>query len=366
MIAADEGHMRHALALARRGVGRTAPNPAVGCVLVDGQGRVIARGWTQPGGRPHAEAMALAAAGPAARGATAYVTLEPCSHTGRTPPCADGLIAAGIARCVVATGDPDPRVAGRGLARMRAAGIAVETGLLAAEARLVAEGFLSRVERGRPHVTLKLATSLDGRIATGTGLSQWITGPAARAAGQRLRAEADAIVTGIGTVLADDPALTVRLPGLEDRSPLRVVMDRWARLPPTAKMLTGGPPVLLATGVPADGARALLAAGVGLLPLPDDPAAQPAALLSALAERGVTRVLIEAGQGIATAFLKADLVDRLIWFRAAGLIGGDGLPPIGALGIDAPGAMLRFRRTPGRMVGDDQMECYDRLTDPPP
>ncbi len=232
----DLRRMRTALALARRGLGAVWPNPAVGCVLVNG-GRVIGRGWTQPGGRPHAETEALRRAGEAARGAIAYVSLEPCCHWGRTPPCADALIAAGVRRVVVALEDPDPRVAGAGIGRLRAAGLAVDTGLGAAEAAEINAGFLARLAFGRPLVTLKLATSLDGRIATGSGESRWITGPPARARAHSLRAEHDAIMVGTGTVLADDPQLTCRLPGLGHRSPVRVVLDRHLRIPPAAQVI---------------------------------------------------------------------------------------------------------------------------------
>ncbi|MBX6375722.1 MAG: bifunctional diaminohydroxyphosphoribosylaminopyrimidine deaminase/5-amino-6-(5-phosphoribosylamino)uracil reductase RibD, partial [Acetobacteraceae bacterium] len=229
--------MRAALALARRGLGNAWPNPAVGCVLVR-DGRVVGRGWTQPGGRPHAETEALRRAGPeGARGATAYVTLEPCSHHGRTPPCCDALIAAGVARVVVALQDPDSRVNGRGIARLRAAGIAVETGLCEAEARAINAGFIRRIHLGLPLVTLKLATTLDGRIATATGESRWITGPEARREAHALRARHDAVLVGSGTVLADDPDLTCRLPGMAKTPVLRVVADSRLRTPPAARLV---------------------------------------------------------------------------------------------------------------------------------
>src|SRR6266853_3702784 len=228
--------MRAALGLARRGLGRVWPNPAVGCVIVK-DGRAVGRGWTQPGGRPHAETEALARAAAAAHGATAYVTLEPCCHWGRTPPCADALIAAGLGRVVVALEDPDPRVAGGGVARLRAAGIAVEAGLGAAEAAEINAGFFQRVRLGRPLVTLKLATSLDGRIATASGESRWITGAPARERAHLLRATHDAILVGTDTVLTDDPQLTCRLPGLASRSPVRIVLDRQLRIPPTARII---------------------------------------------------------------------------------------------------------------------------------
>src|SRR6266705_1008472 len=223
MSVLDEQAMRAALALARRGLGRVWPNPAVGCAIVK-DGRVVGRGWTQPGGRPHAETEALARAGGAAHGATAYVTLEPCCHSGRTPPCADALVVAALE-------DPDPRVVGGGLARLRAAGIAVEAGLCAAEAAEINAGFFQRVRLGRPLVTLKLATSLDGRIATASGESRWITGPAARERAHLLRVTHDAILVGTDTVLADNPQLTCRLPGLGHRSPVRIAIDRELRIP---------------------------------------------------------------------------------------------------------------------------------------
>ncbi|HZH46891.1 MAG TPA: bifunctional diaminohydroxyphosphoribosylaminopyrimidine deaminase/5-amino-6-(5-phosphoribosylamino)uracil reductase RibD, partial [Roseococcus sp.] len=241
--------MRAALALAGRGLGNAWPNPAVGCVLVR-QGRVVGRGWTQPGGRPHAETQALDRAGALARGATAYVTLEPCSHHGRTPPCCDALVAAGVARVVVAMRDPDARVDGRGLARLRAAGIAVEEGLLEAEARADQAGFLHRITAGLPLVTLKLASTLDGRIATEAGESRWITGPAARREVHALRARHDAVLVGSGTVLADDPDLTCRIPGMHRAAMLRVMADARLRLPVTARLVSGArtQPTWLLTG----------------------------------------------------------------------------------------------------------------------
>ena len=228
--------MRAALAMGRRGLGNTWPNPAVGCVILK-DGHVVGRGWTQAGGRPHAETEALARAGEAARGATAYVTLEPCCHWGKTPPCADALIAAGLSRVVAAVEDPDPRVAGAGLARLRAAGLSVESGVCEAEAAELNAGFFQRVHTGRPLVTLKLAASLDGRIAAASGESRWITGEIARERVHLLRAEHDAVLVGTGTALADDPQLTCRLPGMASRSPVRIVMDRDLRLPRTAHLV---------------------------------------------------------------------------------------------------------------------------------
>src|SRR5438876_2801019 len=254
--ALDLQAMRAALGLACRGLGRVWPNPAVGCVIAK-EGRVVGRGWTQPGGRPHAETEALARAGTAANGATAYVTLEPCCHWGRTPPCADALIAAGLSRVVVALEDPDPRVVGGGLARLRAAGIAVETGLGAADAAEINAGFLQRLRLGRPLVTLKLATSLDGRIATTSGESRWITGPAARERAHLLRATHDAILVGTDTVIADNPELTCRLPGLDAHSPVRVVIDRHLRIPLDARVFAAArqTPCWVVTPDAADPAR---------------------------------------------------------------------------------------------------------------
>ena len=357
--------MRAALALAARGLGRVWPNPAVGCVLVRPDGSVLARGWTQAGGRPHAEAEALARAGAAARGATAYVSLEPCAHHGKTPPCADALVAAGIARAVVALEDPDPRVAGQGIAKLRDNGIAVETGLLAAEAADLNQGFLLRVTANRPLVALKLATTLDGRIATASGESRWITGEPARARAHLLRAEHDAIMVGEATALADDPELTCRIPGLEDRSPVRVVLAGGRGLPATAKLARTArrqPTWLLCRS--GDGARAqpLAAEGVQVIEIPGAAAGgiDLAAALAALAGRGITRLLVEGGGRLAAAFLAADLVDRLYWLRAPGLIGGDGIPAVAALGLDKLAASPRFRRTGLAPLGEDVMETYSR------
>ncbi|MCP1608705.1 diaminohydroxyphosphoribosylaminopyrimidine deaminase/5-amino-6-(5-phosphoribosylamino)uracil reductase [Azospirillum lipoferum] len=365
----DLRHMRTALSLAVRGLGRTWPNPAVGCVLVR-DGAVIGRGWTQPGGRPHAETEALAQArsfSGGAEGATAYVTLEPCNHYGKTPPCALALVEAKVARVVVACQDPDPRVAGGGLTRLRDAGIAVTTGVCEAEALALNEGFFNRITLGRPLVTLKVASTLDGRIATATGESQWITGPTARAWGHRLRASHDTILVGIGTALADDPELTCRLPGLEDRSPVRVVVDSSLRLPPTARLATGARriPTWIVTGPSPDSALAesLTALGVEVIPVAAtaDGRVDPAAAMAALASRGITRMLVEGGAALAGALLGAGLVDRLEWFRAASLIGGDGLPAVAGFGVEALAAMARFERTTVRSAGTDLAESYRRI-----
>lgn len=321
--------MAAALALAERGRGRTAPNPNVGCVIV-ARGRVVGRGWTQPGGRPHAEAMALARAGAAAHGATAYVTLEPCAHPSpRGPACSDLLVAAGVAEVVVALGDPDPRTDGKGIERLRAAGVAVTTGVMAVEAAASMAGFLTRRALGRPQVTLKLATSLDGAIARADGESKWITGGAARAHAHLERARHEAILVGRGTYEADQPTLDVRLPGLEERSPRRFVLTRHAQ-PFIRQPRAGGEWEILT----APGEIAGLA--------------------------GIDHLLVEGGAGAASAFLAADLVDRLLLYRAPILIGG-GRPALGDIGLARlADAHDRWRLRDARMLGNDRLEIYQR------
>jgi diaminohydroxyphosphoribosylaminopyrimidine deaminase/5-amino-6-(5-phosphoribosylamino)uracil reductase len=354
--------MRTALLLAERGLGRVAPNPAVGCVITGADGHVVGRGWTQPGGRPHAETEALRMAGAKARGGTAYVTLEPCSHHGKTPPCADALVEAGIKRCVVACKDPYPEVNGRGIQRLKDAGIDVEVGLLGDEAEEVNLGFLTAVRENRPMVTLKIASSLDGRIATKSGDSKWITGALARAHGHRLRATHDAILVGSGTVLADDPELTCRLPGLEDRSPVRVVLDRRLRISPDSKLVRNAttPPGMRVFFGTSDEAvkrsRVLEERGVRLCIIGG--AGDIGSVLGGLVAFGTTRVLVEGGATIAAAFLKAGLVDRIHWFRAPGVIGGDGLASIAEIGLDRAEHMNRFERTALFAAGADTVEIY--------
>ncbi|MGI4944779.1 MAG: bifunctional diaminohydroxyphosphoribosylaminopyrimidine deaminase/5-amino-6-(5-phosphoribosylamino)uracil reductase RibD [Janthinobacterium lividum] len=353
----DEQHMRAALALARRGLGATWPNPAVGCVLVR-DGRVVGRGTTAPGGRPHAETVALAMAAEAARGATAYVTLEPCSHHGHTPPCADALIAAGVSRVVVAGGDPDPRVDGAGIARLRAAGVRVQTGVLAGEADSQQAGFLLRVREGRPMVTLKLATTLDGRIATRTGESQWITGTPARRAAHALRGRHDAVMAGVGTVLADDPDLTCRIPGFRKTPQVRVVLDSTLRTPLTARLVatTADAPTWIIHGSGAESGRrqALEQAGVRLFATAAPKVDLPTAL-RLLGGAGLTRVLAEGGAGVAASLLAAGLVDRVAWFHAPAVIGGDGLAAVQPFGVSGLDGMPRFSRTGSRVLGDDML-----------
>ena len=357
--------MRAALTLARRGLGRVAPNPAVGCVLVK-DGRVVARGWTQPGGRPHAETEALGRAGDQASGATAYVSLEPCCHHGETPPCAEALIAAGVSRCVVALGDPDERVAGRGLQRLSEAGIAVTEGVLADEAEAVNAGFLMRLRAGRPLVTLKLATTLDGRIATAARESHWITGEAARAQGHLLRASHDAVMVGAGTAATDDPRLDVRLPGLEDRAPMRVVLDGGLRIPASHDLVAraGSQPTLLFTrvGHPPERRQALADQGMEVLDVESDDEGllSVSSVLQELGRRGLTRLLVEGGGRLAASLIRADLVDRLVWFRAPGVIGGDGVPAVAGFGLAGLADMPRFQRLSAQPAGADLVETYAR------
>jgi diaminohydroxyphosphoribosylaminopyrimidine deaminase/5-amino-6-(5-phosphoribosylamino)uracil reductase len=359
----DQAHMLAALGLARRGLGDVWPNPSVGCILVK-DGRVVGRGWTAKGGRPHAETIALARAGNAARGAVAYVTLEPCAHHGQTGPCADALIAAGIARAVVAVEDPDPRVSGRGITRLRQAGIQVETGLLAESAAELNAGFFSRVCRGRPLVTLKLASSLDGRIATHSGESKWITGPAARAAGHTLRADNDAIMIGSGTALEDNPELTCRLPGLEDRSPLRIVVDGHLRLPLTSRLVATAQrtPAWLVTreGNAAERLAAYADCGVEVIEVPPtaDGRIDLVVAFKELGRRGLTRVLVEGGSRLAATLLYHGLVDRLAWFRAPIVLGGDALPAAVSFGVDHLADAPRFARLSVAELGDDMFEYF--------
>ena len=362
--AVDRRHMMVALTLARRSLGNVWPNPAVGCVLVGADGSVVGRGWTQPGGRPHAETEALKQAGSYARGSTAYVTLEPCSHYGETPPCAEALVAADVARVVVAIEDPDARVSGRGIARLKDAGIDVKTGVCAGAAEKINAGFLLHRREGRPLVTLKTASTLDGRIATHDGQSQWITGGAARWRGHFLRKTHDAIVVGIGTALADDPELTCRLPGMKGDSPVRVVVDTHLKLPLESKLVQSAKAVPTwivvssETNIERQDEYALF--GVEFIKVAPGEGYHPETLsvLKALAARGLTRVLVEGGGALSAAFLRARLVDRLAWFRAPGAIGGDGIPVFAAYGVDQLSDMRRFVLESIEPVGKDMLETY--------
>ncbi|MCW3783699.1 bifunctional diaminohydroxyphosphoribosylaminopyrimidine deaminase/5-amino-6-(5-phosphoribosylamino)uracil reductase RibD [Defluviimonas salinarum] len=355
--------MAHALGLARRGLGRVWPNPAVGCVIVK-EGRVLGRGWTQPGGRPHAETVALAEAGAAARGATVYVSLEPCAHHGKTPPCVEALIAAGVARVVSALEDPDARVAGRGHAMLRAAGTAITTGVMAAEAAALQKGFLNRVRLGRPMVTLKLATSLDGRIATASGESQWITGPEARAKVHAMRAAHDAVLVGAGTARVDDPTLTVRGLGVTHQ-PVRIVAARTLDLPADGNLARTARevPLWLLHGPVAPEARRAHWASVGarLIECAETPdGLDPAVMLAALGLTGLTRVFCEGGGQLAAALLKADLVDELALFSAGLAFGADGRAAIGGLGLARLASAPRLRLVSTSAHGPDLLSLWSR------
>lgn len=360
---ADQRFIALALTLAARGLGNVWPNPAVGCVIVK-DGRILGRGWTQPGGRPHAERRALDLAGPDARGATAYVTLEPCAHHGQTPPCAEALIAAGVARVVTAQTDPDPRVTGRGHALLLGAGIEVTEQVLAAEAEALQAGFLKRVRTGRPWLTLKLATSFDGRIATASGESRWITGPQARAYVHHLRARHDAVLVGGGTARADDPLLTVR--GFKPpRPPVRVVAASRLDLPRDRLAASvSEAPLWLLHGPDADTQAKAFWQGIGarLIEVPaDEGGLRPAQILSALGEAGLTRVFCEGGGAFSAALLRAEMVDELIGFTAGLVLGADARASLGALGVTQLDAAPHFRLVDSRIVGGDVMHRWLRV-----
>lgn len=362
-ISADADFMKMALALAERGLGQVAPNPAVGCVIVR-DGLVVGRGWTQPGGRPHAETEALARAGDLARGATAYVTLEPCAHHGRTGPCAEALIEAGVARVVGAVADPDPRVAGKGFAMLEKAGVEVDEGICFEQARHLNEGFFRKVKDERPLVTLKIASSADGRIATKTGHSRWITGERARKHGHLLRATHDAIMIGSATAIVDDPSLTCRLPGLERRSPIRIVADGRLRLPLTSALVREAreTPLWLLTLADSDADRraAFLSCGVELIDVPTgaDGLMDMKAAMKILAGHGLTRVLIEGGSRLASSLVRSHLVDRIEWFRSSTIIGGDGYPAIAAFGVERADAAPKLTLTASLALGEDTLSSY--------
>jgi len=361
---ADRRFMQLALALGRRGLGRTWPNPAVGAVVVK-DGVIVGRGWTQPGGRPHAEPEALKRAADAARGATLYVTLEPCSHFGKSPPCADAIVAAGIVRVAASIEDPNPEVAGRGFAKLRAAGIAVDVGLGAAEATHDHAGHIRRIRDKRPHVILKLAVSVDDKIAGAAGKTVSITGEAARTRVHLLRAQSDAILVGIGTVLADDPLLTCRLPGMEARSPVRVVLDRALRISGSSRLVHSArqTPLWVMASETAEAAAAtrLGAAGAQVmrvhatahgLDLP--------AVLHALSDRGITRLMVEGGARVASSFVAAGLVDEIWLLRGPDTIGADGVPALDAMPLPAVTQSPAFKVRASETLGKDTLTIYER------
>ncbi|HEY4736133.1 MAG TPA: bifunctional diaminohydroxyphosphoribosylaminopyrimidine deaminase/5-amino-6-(5-phosphoribosylamino)uracil reductase RibD [Xanthobacteraceae bacterium] len=357
--------MRLALWLGQRGLGRTWPNPAVGALIVR-DAEIVGRGWTQPGGRPHAEIEALQRAGEMARGATLYVTLEPCSHHGKSPPCADAVIASGIARVVSAMEDPNPEVAGRGHARLRSAGIAVDVGIEAATARRDHAGHIHRMRDGRPQVMLKLAISADGKAAGAGRKRVPITGNAVRDRVHLMRAESDAIMIGIGTALADDPVLTCRLPGMAKMSPTRVVLDAGLRLPLQSRLLATASemPLLIIAGKHAPAAYEIavrqrgaevvrVAEKEGRLDLRE--------VLNFLAERGITRLMVEGGPTVASALIEADLVDEAVFFHSPVVIGEEGLPALESRAAQLPNQHLN--RVSSEPVGLDRREIYERGSD---
>ena len=362
----DRRFMQLALTLGRRGQGRTWPNPAVGAVAVK-DGVIIGRGWTQPGGRPHAEREALKRAGEAARGATLYATLEPCSHFGKSPPCADAIIEAGITRVVSAIEDPNPEVAGQGHGKLRAAGIAVDVGPCATEAAYDHAGHFRRIRDKRPHVILKLAVSADDKIGAAGHKPVAITGEAARTRVHLLRAQSDAILVGIGTVLADDPLLTCRLPGMEARSPVRVVLDRVLRIRGTSKLVHSArqTPLWVMTSELAEAAAAarLGAAGAQVIRIAttaSPPGLDLSATLRALAEKGITRLMVEGGSRVASSFVAAGLVDEVWLLRGAGAVGADGIAALDALQLTAITQSPGFRVRASEALQNDTLTIYER------
>jgi len=363
--AADRRFMELALALGRRGLGRSWPNPAVGAVVVK-DGIIVGRGWTQLGGRPHAEPVALAQAGEAARGATLYVTLEPCSHIGKSPPCVDAIIAAGITRVVSAIEDPNPEVAGKGHAKLRAAGIAVDVGLGALEAAHDHSGHFRRIRNKRPHVILKLAVSSDGKIAGAGYRPIAISGEAAKARMHLLRAQCDAILVGIGTVLSDDPMLTCRLPGMEARSPVRIVLDRSLRIPAASQLTLSArnTPLWVMTShlSEAQPAAKLGATGAQVIRVASAPVSLDlSAVLGTLAERGITRLLVEGGSRVASSFVASRLVDELWLLRGKDAIGADGVAALDGLPLGAIIGSPEFRVRVSENIDKDTLTIYERF-----
>ena len=362
---ADRRFMQLALALGRRGQGRTWPNPAVGAVVVK-DGVIVGRGWTQPGGRPHAEPEALRRAGEAASGATLYVTLEPCSHVGKSPPCADAVIASRIARVVSAIEDPNPEVAGQGHARLRAAGIKVEVGLCSADAARDHAGHFRRIRERRPHVILKLAVSVDEQIAASGHKAVAITGEAARSRVHLLRAQSDAILVGIGTVLSDDPLLTCRLPGMDSRSPVRVVLDTMLRTPGRSRLMHSAraTPLWLMSSELAEAAAAMRlgAAGAQVIRLPPcpSPGLDLTAVLRALSDRGITRLLVEGGSRVAASFVAGGLVDEIWLLRGREPIGAGGIAALDALPLAAITQSSAYRVRASEMLDQDILTIYER------
>lgn len=352
--------MQRALSLAENQLGQVWPNPSVGAVIVRGD-KIIAEGVTAKGGRPHAETIAIEAAGENARGTTLYVSLEPCAHTGQTPPCVDAIITAGISKVVIACTDPDSRTAGKGIAALQAAGIEVQTGVCESEAQTLNRGFFSRMQINRPHVMLKLATSLDGKIALDSGQSRWITGEKSRERVHQLRSAYDAVMTSVNTVKADDPLLTCRIAGLEARSPLRIVLDRRLETPLNCKLVQTAKQtpvwVIVEKNVDANRKKAMEDAGVRIIESTSD----LQDIIQMLGSEGITRLMVEAGGTLAASLLMAKVVDEICWFRAPMLIGGDGLDVISALGNATLSGILRWKLLSSERVGEDVLEVFEAL-----
>ncbi len=371
-MADDSDLMACALRLAARGVGSTMPNPSVGCVLyrpdLGPSGAIVGRGWTQPGGRPHAEAEALERAGELAKGATAYVTLEPCAHKGQTPPCASALAAAGVSRVVVSITDPDPRVRGGGIRILEDAGVRVDSEVCAEQGERLLAGYLKRNMDDRPLVTVKVATSLDGKIALHDGQSQWITGSLARARAHLLRARHDAIMVGVGTLTEDDPELTCRLPGLENTSPIRIIADGRLRSPLTSKLFATAHDtptwIVTADSAPEERKRAFADLGVNVLEVGPDKGGNPdmREALSKMANLGLQSLLVEGGGRLISSLMLEGCVDRVAWFRAPKVIGGDGVPAVAGLGLHDLEAAPRYDRVAVEEVGNDILETYEVRT----
>ena len=358
-------NMKTALSLAKRGLGNVWPNPAVGCIIVK-DGQIVGRGWTQPGGRPHAEIMAVEQAGNGASGGTVYLNLEPCNHQGLSPPCTEALIAAGIKEVYASLSDPDPRVSGGGFERLMQEKIAVYIGLLSELAREINKGFFLRIEHGRPLITFKTATTIDGKIATKDGISKWITGKEARALGHQFRSMHDAVMVGSGTAIADNPQLTSRLSGVANKDRPRIVVDGRLRLSLSSKMVMSAreTPVWLITrdDHPPEKLQPYKDHNVDLILIPPEDSGGYGinSVLQHLGNRGLTRVLVEGGGQLASSLFSADLIDQIAWFRAPSVMGNDGLPAVGNLELCRLSEMPRFVRCSWSPLGSDHLEILMR------
>ena len=365
MVLDDAAWMEIALRLADRNIGNVCPNPSVGCLIINDD-RIVGRGWTQEGGRPHAEVMALEQAGEKSIGSTVYTTLEPCSHFGKTPPCSDALISARIKRLVGAMKDPDPRVDGMGFVKLRNAGIEVVEGILEREAEELNRGFISRLKKKLPFVTLKMAMSIDSRIATKTHDSQWITGKEARHSAHFLRSKHDAILTGVGTVVADDPFLNTRINGLENRSPTRIILDTNLRIPIDAKIVFTASKhrTIIYTTIAADEKKKkqLESFGVQIVTIAGDEFGRVSLVeaLTSIAKSGINSILVECGGTLCTEFIKSNLIDEFLVYRAPIVLGGDGIAAVEGFGVSDLSAAINFKQTGITRLGADTLESYKR------